>query len=118
MNNKFSSNIILNHRVYYVFSPEDDSVLLALDIKISNDLIKWFDTVKERIMYIDEIFDDNPKHFVFKLKDKNNIGVYTFLPITLKIYEEKVKNKILIPQNFSNEELMLRSFEETKENAW
>ncbi|OGN10114.1 MAG: hypothetical protein A3C61_01170 [Candidatus Yanofskybacteria bacterium RIFCSPHIGHO2_02_FULL_39_10] len=113
------STFIFNHRVYYVSSSDDGTVLIALNVKIDgNDYINWFDTVKDRIMKIGKIIDDNSEHFVFQRSDSQAKGVYTFVPMTLNLYNEKVKSKVLIPQDFSSEEQMLKAFEETKNNAW
>lgn len=113
-----NSPIIFNRPVYFVSSPEDSSVLIALDVKINDDSVSWFDTVKDRIMYIGKILDNNPEHFVFQRNDKGETGIYTFVPMTLEIYNQRVKNRILIQQDFSREEEMLKAFQETKNNAW
>lgn len=108
-----------NHRVYYVSSPNDDTVLIALDVKVTNNnSIKWFDTVKDRIMHIGEVLDNSPDHFVFQRDDNEQKGMYTLVLMTLGLYNEKVKSKILIPQDFASEESMFQAFEETKTNAW
>jgi hypothetical protein len=110
---------IFNRRVCFVSSPDDRTVLVAFDIQITADnLIQWFDTVKERRMRIGEIISDTPEHFAFKRNDGKSQGVYDFVPMTLDIYNEKVKNKILIPKTFADEKEMRREFEKTKDNAW
>ena|SRR3989344_8304666 len=118
MNKTPANRIMLDHRVYYVFSSDDDSVLIALAVTVSGDHIHWFDTIKERIMRMGTISDHNPEHFVFQRNDSDQIGAYTFVPMTLERYNQKVKNKIMTPRDFPDEETMLRSFEETTDNAW
>ncbi len=106
--------------LYFVSSESDSTVLLAMDIRISNDIentIRWFDSVKERIMHIEKIIDQSPLHFVFQRKSGKN-EVYTFVPLTLEIYNREVKNRILIPHNFATEDEMTNAFLETKNNAW
>ncbi|MBI4692360.1 MAG: hypothetical protein HY773_02950 [Candidatus Terrybacteria bacterium] len=105
-------------RVYYVFSPEDDTVLLALDIRISGDTISWFDTVKERIMHISQIQAEDSDRLILKTPEQEGGKVYVFTPLTLEIYKDKVKKRILVPQEFKNKEEMLQAFEKTRENAW
>jgi len=114
-----TSKRIFEHRVCYVSSPDDTTVLVAFDVEIKNDgSIGWFDTVKERRMRIGEILDDTPERFVFKRNDGQQKVLYTFIPMTLDMYNEKVKHKILMPKTFTDEKEMLAAFEKTKENAW
>lgn len=110
----------LESRVYFVSSEKDKTVLLAIDVKIDENekTVGWFDTVKDRLMYYESIVDPDDKHFVFQRSEKEGEGTYTFTPLILEIYREKVKNRILIPQDFKTEEDMLKAFEETKNNAW
>lgn len=101
-------------RVYAVAS-EDPSVLVAMDVSIDDQTIRWFDSVKGRVMKIRSIIDDNPEHFIFEREG----GVrYLFEPLTIEIYRAKVKNGVLVPRDFDNQEDMLRAFEETREQQW
>jgi hypothetical protein len=114
-----TSKQIFEHCVCYVASPEDTTVLIAFDIRMEGDnFISWFDTVKERRMRVGEIIEDTPECFVFRRNDGQQKSTYTFMPMTLDIYNEKVKHKILIPKAFADEKEMQRAFEKTKENAW
>jgi len=108
----------IKDKIYYVISDEDESVLIGMDLRINfNDkTISWFDTVKDRTMGFEAIIDDNPDHFVFKRSGRGE--VYTFVPMTLEVYNDNVKNRILIPRDLETEEDMLKAFEETKNNAW
>jgi hypothetical protein len=114
--NKFEKK--LPGKVYYVYSPDDDTVLIAMDVIISDNNIRWFDTIKERIMTIEKILSDNSSEFVFKRSQEEGGQIYTFVPLTLNIYKEKVKQYLVSPQDFENEEEMFKAFEETKKNAW
>lgn len=105
-------------RVYYVFSPEDNTVLLAMDIRISEDTIRWFDTIKERIMHIKQIQTENLNELTFKTSEQKDEKVYTFIPLTIEIYKDKIQKEILLPQDFQNEEEMFQAFERTRKNAW
>lgn len=115
-----NKKIILESKVYFVSSEKDETVLLAMDVEINENekTVKWFDTVKERLMYYELIVDSDHKHLVFERLEKEGGEIYTFIPLTLEIYDEKVKNRILIPKDFEFEEEMLKAFEETKNNAW
>ncbi|MDO8496716.1 MAG: hypothetical protein Q7S43_04695 [bacterium] len=112
--------IKMTDKIYYVTSDIDDSVLIAMNIIVDpfEKTVIWFDTVKERIMELEEVIDHNPDHLVFKRLSKSMSGIYTFIPMTLDIYNSKIRNKILIPRDFNNEEEMTAAFMETKNNAW
>ncbi len=106
-------------RVYFVKASNDDtSVLIAMNIYTDSRTISWFDTVKERIMGIEKIVDKKSDHFVFERAHSEGGGKYTFVPMTLKIYNQKVKKNILVPQEVTDEEEMLKAFEKTRESAW
>jgi len=109
----------LPERIYYVSAPGDDTVLVALDVEIRDNVARWFDTVKERVMEIKETVNDNPKHFVFKRDITGGEGdFYTFIPMTLDIYNEKVKSRLLKPRDFKNINEMASEFEKAKKNVW
>jgi len=116
--NKTPQTPVLSRRVYYVSSLKDESVLLAMDIKIEEDLVRWFDTVKERIMRIDRIVENSPGRFIFERSEKEGGGTYIFTPLTMQIYREKVKSKLMLPKEFENEEDLFFAFERTRDNAW
>ena len=110
------SKIFDPDKIYYVSSPDDGTVLIAMNIEAGEREIRWFDTVKERIMEVDSILDKDSEHFVFKRQELG--GVYTFVPMSLEVFREKVKNKILIPRDFDTEEEMVAAFKETIKNDW
>lgn len=114
-----SELIQITDGVFYVSSDTDDSVLIGIDLKVdfNEKVISWFDTVKDRVMELEDVISRNPNHFVFKRRGQEN-GTYVFVPLTLEIYNKKVKNKILIPRDFKTEKDMLDAFKETKNNAW
>ena len=109
--------IKLPARVYYVSSPDDDTVLVALDVQIRKNVIRWFDTVKERVMEIAEVIKDDGQEFSFKRGD-NSGEIYTLKTMTIEDYNEKVKKRLIAPKEFSSEEELCTAFEETKKNAW
>ncbi len=106
-------------RVYFVEASNGDStVLIAMNIYTDGKVIRWFDTVKERVMGIKKITDKESDHFVFERAESEDGGKYTFMPMTLKIYNQKVKKNILVPQEVTDKEKMFRAFEETYKDAW
>lgn len=107
-------------RVYFVEASNGDStVLIAMDIYYTDgQTVRWFDTVKERVMGIEKVIDKKRGHFVFERAEAEGGGKYTFVPMTLKTYNQKVKKNILVPQEAVDEEEMLKAFEATHKNAW
>lgn len=112
------SSKTIHGRVFFVSSANDPTVLLALNLEVRGAYVRWFDTVKERMMRVKRILDEDPSHFVFERDEQEGNGVYTFIPMTLEIYNEKVKHQLLASQDFTDEEAMLQAFEETRKNAW
>jgi hypothetical protein len=106
-------------RVYYVSCPEDNTVEVAMDVRIAGDTVSWFDTIKERLMKIERIINDShPDYFIFKRNVEEGGGVYTFVPMTLQLYNERVKRHLLAPKDFTDIEQLLKEFEDTKNYAW
>jgi len=104
--------------VYYVFSSKDNTVLLAFDVEINDDVIRWFDTIKERVMRATSIMEENINKFVFQRAEEEGGGIYIFMPLNLEIYREKVKDRLLSGREFEDEEQMFAAIKKTKESAW
>ena len=104
--------------IYYVSCPSDDTVLLAFDLEVTERSVQWLDTVKDRIMAYESIVDSDQNHFVFERARLEGGGVYTFIPLTLSLFREKVKDHILIPQDFVTEEELFIAIQETRKNIW
>ncbi|KKT81885.1 MAG: hypothetical protein A3B99_00120 [Candidatus Yanofskybacteria bacterium RIFCSPHIGHO2_02_FULL_44_12b] len=111
--------ILTNKKVYYVFCPDDPTVLVAMDIKLTDsNTITWLDTVKERSMTIERVAENVEDRFVFDRSQKEGGGTYTFVPMTLAIYNDGVKSHLLSPGDFESEEKMIEAFEKTRSNIW
>lgn len=104
--------------VYFVSSDKDDTVLVAMDVAISDGYVRWFDTVKERTMKIGEILRDDSQAFIFVRSDYPESPSYEFRPMTLELYRDKVKSKLIAGKDFSNEADMIDGFKKTIESAW
>lgn len=109
---------ILPARVYLIESPTDKTVLYGLDIRISKETITWFDGTKDRVMYLKTITDNDPNHFSFQIEGENGHNVYTLTPLSLETYNKFVKNHLVNPPEFHDEENMLSALENTKNSAW
>jgi len=106
----------LPERVYYVASPTDATVLVAMDVQIEDGYVKWFDTVKERMMKLGRVVEDTQRDFTF---EREGGGVYSFTPLTIELYEQEIKHRVARPlMSYNSLEDILRSFEETRVQNW
>ena len=114
---KFNHMEKLPEPVYYVESPDDDTVLVGIDVKIyreekNNQLfttVSWHDTNKYRYM----MASDTMLHgdcFAFKRQEKEGGGTYYFMPMTIDIYNDKVKKLIIGNPNYTNKEELIDGF--------
>lgn len=108
----------LMEKIYYVECAEDSTVLVAIDVELEGEQIRWFDTVKERAMRVREVLDSNPRHFVFVRNDGKQSGTYTLTPMDIETYNTKVRARLINGKEFSLKEEMLAAFEETKKDVW
>lgn len=109
--------------VYYIESPNDDTVLVGINVTIDHDRIgeqeiskiSWYDTSHERIMTASETrrkYD----YFAFKRIDQEGGGFYYFTPMNLEIYNNKVKQHLAAGSDFTNNEDLIRAFLATIED--
>ena len=105
-------------KIFYVSSSSDPTVLVGLKVNIKGRTISWFDTVKERSMTASIIKKNEPEHIVFERSKDEGGGEYNFVPLTLEIYRQKVKPKLMSPKEFEKQEEMEKSFEATLEDVW
>ena len=100
--------------VYYVESNEDGTVLVGMKVtirRISNNhfVVSWWDPTHERCMSAGEINYEGDK-FSFKRISEEGGQTYYFSPMTLEIYNTRVKNRLLGKREFDNEEEMIKAF--------
>src|SRR5665647_2114953 len=112
---EFKSNPEINfpEKIYYIKSEQDETVLWGMNVSVNGDFIKWFDGTKERIMKIKNKIHNNDGSFSFERADGDVGAVYNLSKMTLSVYNEKVKKKLSVTEEFSNEEEMIKSFEST-----
>lgn len=108
----------LPHRVSYVTADRDDTVLVAMGVMVDDHTIRWFDTVKERVMTIARIVDASPDHFIFERTASEGGGTYTFVPMTLERYRSHVWERLVLKREFDDEASMLAAFEQTQSEVW
>ncbi len=118
---KMQNNILyFKDKVFYVNSFEDKSVLIAIDVFINKDfhLIKWFDGNKQRVMIFENIYFKENGEIEF-IRNFNNQKInYHLYPLTLKIYNEKLKNFFENEIEFKNEEDLVKKFLELRNNSY
>lgn len=104
-------NFLAMKKVYYVESPTDETVLVAIHPQYSTETqsLTWWDTVKERIKLVKaiEIVGE-----VLQVTDASDTR-YVFHPMTLAIYNERVKDQLIEGRAFNTEEDLTKAFENT-----
>ncbi len=109
--------------VYYIESPDDDTVLVGINVTIDHDrmgeqkisIIRWYDTSHERIMVASETSQEDDR-FAFKRIDQEGGGSYYFTPMDLEIYNSKVKRHLPAGPDFTDNEDLIRAFLATTED--
>ncbi|MBI4815583.1 MAG: hypothetical protein HY791_04975 [Deltaproteobacteria bacterium] len=84
---------------YLVESPEDSSVLLALDARVHDGLIDWFDTVRDRAFPI-KSSKDQPDG----LEVVTERATYRFKRLTKDLYDSTVVAKVTGSRPFATTE--------------
>jgi len=115
---KSTPEIKFPEKIYHIESEQDNTVLWGMKVSINGDFIKWFDGTKERIMKIKNKTQNDDGSFSFERADGDIGAVYNLSKMTLSVYNEKVKNELSTPDEFSDEEEMIKSFELTLNSAW
>lgn len=100
--------------VYYVESCEDDTVLIGIKVTIvllslNCFEISWWDPCYERRMISSKIKKDGD-NLSFKRIEEDGGQMYHFRPMTLEIYNDKVKENLLERIEFDNEVDMINAF--------
>ena len=109
--------------VYYIESPDDNTVLVGIDTIIEHDKIgdqefskiSWYDTKYERIMTASETMQKGD-YFAFKRIDQEGGGTYYFAPMNLDIYNNKVRDYLINGRDFTNDDDLIKAFLETLED--
>ena len=88
---------IITHPAYYVESVSqdekpDDTALVAVDVKVRENYIEWFDTEKYRQFIISDTSLESDGTIKFTNSKSNK--AYRLSPLTLDLYREKVRDKM------------------------
>jgi hypothetical protein len=110
---------VTHNEVYFVNSPTDGTVLVAMDLQIDQQqkMISWFDTAKERKMRYDSL-SGGEDNYSFNRSVEQGGGEYTFQPLTLDIYNSQVASHLIGAKEFDNVNQLKEALLKTKENAW
>jgi hypothetical protein len=105
--------------VYYIESPNDDTVLIGIGVEIerradNTTLVSWHDTTHIRKMRAEDsaIKDD---YFAFRRAKEEGGGEYYFQPMSIEIYNKKVKERLVDGGDYDNEDELNQAFLETVE---
>lgn len=98
--------------VYYIES-SDTTMMLAFDLEIQGAIISWFDTIKMRNFEIKQCVI-NESNILVSLTNGTEI---IFRPITLDIYNQQVKERLLAPKDFTDLNELKEALIDTKKYA-
>lgn len=103
--------------VYLVECETDETVLVAMRLEVVRRFseeeefisVKWFDTVRERVMRAKLVWRVGECLAFERLADDGG-GKYYFTPLTLEKYYSKVKDSLVSGEDFMNESEMIEAF--------
>lgn len=99
-------------KIFFVGSISDQKALIALHpfYDSESNTLRWWDTNHERLIEIKNLIGIEANVLSLQTVDNKQ---YRFIPMTLQIYNNLVKNQLPNPIEFGNEEEMIESFEKT-----
>lgn len=103
--------------VYLVECENDDTVLVAIRLEVVRRffegeefiLVKWFDTVRERVMRAKLVWRVG-ECLAFERLETDGGGKYYFTPLTLEKYYSEVKDLLVLGEDFTSETEMIEAF--------
>jgi len=113
----------LPRAVYLVECENDDTVLVAMRLEVVRRFfegeefisVKWFDTVRERVMRAKLIWRVG-ECLAFERLGADGGGKYYFTPLTLEKYNSEVKDLLVSGEDFRSEAEMIEAFLKGEEN--
>ena len=85
--------------IYFVDSAEDGSVMLALDAKLHDGLVEWFDTSRDRAFEVKSV-EELPDG-VLAVTER---ATYRLRVLTLELYEAHVRDNVTGHRSFASTE--------------
>lgn len=103
--------------VYLVECETDETVLVAMQLEVVRRFsegeefisVKWFDTVRERVMRAKLVWRVG-ECLAFERLETDGGGKYYFTPLTLEKYYSEVKDSLVSGEDFMNESEMIEEF--------
>ena len=103
--------------VYLVECETDETVLVAMQLEVVRRFsegkefisVKWFDTVRERVMRAKLVWRVG-ECLAFERLEADGGGKYYFTPLTLEKYYSEVKDSLVSGEDFMNESEMIEAF--------
>ena len=103
--------------VYLVECETDETVLVAMQLEVvwrfseGKEFIsvKWFDTVRERVMRAKMVWRVG-EYLAFERLESDGGGKYYFTPLTLEKYYSEVKDSLVLGEDFTSEAEMIEAF--------
>ena len=103
--------------VYLVECETDETVLVAMRLEVVRRFsegeefisVKWFDTVRERVMRAKSIWRVG-ECLAFERLGTDGGGKYYFTPLTLEKYNSEVKDSLISGEDFTSEAEMIEAF--------
>lgn len=106
------AEFLSSRKVFFVGSPTDKTVLIAVHPRFQEQVktLSWWDTVKERVKQVKSMqVGEEP---VLQVTDDQD-NAYVFVPLSLPLYNNVVKNRLPGQREFATEEDMVKAFEDT-----
>ena len=109
--------------VYLVECETDETVLVAMRLEVVRRFsegeefisVKWFDTVRERVMRAKMVWRVG-EYLAFERLESDGGGKYYFTPLTLEKYYSEVKDSLVLGEDFTSEAEMIEAFLKGGEN--
>ena len=109
--------------VYLVECETDETILLAMQVEVVRRFsegeefisVKWFDTVRERVMRAKMVWRVG-EYLAFERLESDGGGKYYFTPLTLEKYYSDVKDLLVSGEDFTSEAEMIEAFLKGEEN--
>lgn len=113
-NNQFET---FNHKLYYVTSQQDNTVFVAINPRlVFSEYVSWFDMIRERMIKVSKFIKTDDNLIIFEGMRINSESIlYTLVPMSLDIYEEKVRPRLQNTIVFNTEQEMIDAFLDRRE---
>lgn len=105
--------------LYYIESPDDGTVAVGRGVTIEYDkrngkniyMISWFNPSHQRRMAASEITRNGNDFSFRRINAEGKVtGTYHLTPMTLELYNNKVKQHLIAPPDFESEWEMKKAF--------